>query len=130
MTFEATLIALLNPLFANRVWFDTTPDGYSAAQMQAGPFCVVQQVGGDDRWYVDNTLYDMQNSLMDFTVWGPTREGVMEKIRALRKLLADSNSPTFIVLPQGAPVTDYNESLKLRGAHQKFGFWYPDPLAV
>ena len=130
MSFETDIIALLNPLFANRVWFDTTPDNYSATQMAAGEFCLINQTGGDDKWYVDNSLHEFANARLQFTVWGPTRIGVSGKIRELRKLIADSSSATFITLPQGAPVSDYNEVLKLRGSHQTFGFWYPEPTAV
>jgi hypothetical protein len=129
MSFETDLIALLTPLFpTKRVWFDTTPDGID---LSAGMFCIIQQVGGDDRWYVDNTPHDFANARLQFTVWGPTtRSAISDKMRELRTEIMAANSATLITLPQGAPVSDYNDVLKLRGAHQSYGFWYPDPTAV
>jgi Protein of unknown function (DUF3168). len=129
MSFETDLIDKYGAIFGGRLWHDTAPDDFNP---NAAPdvFCIMQQVGGTDRWYVDNTLPGMQNARMQFFVWGPRRIEVSDAARALRKAVADSIAINWVTSPLGAAVNDYNEVLKLRGARQDFGFWYPDPLAV
>jgi len=123
MSFETDLIAICNPLFNNRVWFDTTPEGMSRADMSA-PFLLIDQVGGKDAWYVDNTLPDFQNARMQFSIWGDMRLAVADAARVLRTALATASVPGFVVEPLGAVVNDYNDVLKLRGARQDFSIWY------
>lgn len=128
MSFETDLITKYESVFGGRLWFDQIPDGTPRSQLSA-PFGIMQQVGGKDQWYFDNTLPDYQNARMQFWVWGDRRIAVADAARTLRKAIADSNTSTFITMPQGAAVGDYNEVLKLAGARQTFGFWYTDPLA-
>ena len=128
MSFETDLAALMLPLFdAQHFHFDTTPEG----AVPAGTFCVAQQVGGRDAWYVDNTLPEWSNARMQFVVWGGPRIDVSNKARALRSLFADNAANgTFYIAPLGAAVSDTNDVLKLRGSRQDFTFWYKDPYAV
>jgi hypothetical protein len=129
MSFETDLTALLSPLFNGLFWFDTAPDDFNPADAQAN-FCIAQQVGGTDKWYIDNSRPGMQNARMQLYVWGPRRIEVADTARALRKVIADSITSEWITMPYGAAVSDYNEVLKLRGSRQDFGFWYKDPLVV
>lgn len=127
MSLEADLIDKYKAIFNGRLWFDTMPEGVSNI---TDVFCVISFVGGRDRWYVDNTLPDMQNARVQFTVWGARREEVNAAADALRKAVAESNTVDFITSPFGAKVSDWNDILKLRGARQDFGFWFKDPLAA
>lgn len=123
MSFEADIIAKYGPMFNGRVYFDTAPDGWTPAQM-AEPFCIVNQVGGDERWYIDNTRADLQRAHLQFFVWGARREEVAAAANAFRDAAAASSTSDFIVIPTGAVVSDFNEALKLRGTRQEFVFWH------
>ena len=123
MTFEELIIDKFGPLFAGRLYFDTSPQGWTPNEM-AAPFCIVNQVGGTAGLYVDNTEHDMLNSELQFFVWGARRTEVTAAARALATVVAASNTATFVANPQAAAVADWNESLQLRGSRQTFRFWY------
>lgn len=129
MTFEADIIAKFGPLFAGRLWWDELPEATTPEQRQA-VFCIVEGTGGIDKRYVDNSLYDFQNSRVTFHIWGARRLEVSAAADALRLAIAESNTATFITMPLGGKVHENNEVLKLRGSRQDFGFWYLDPLAT
>lgn len=123
MSFEADIVTKFGPAFGGRIFFDTAPDGWTAAQM-AAPFCIVNQIGGSERWYTDNSRAELQNVHLQFFVWGARREEVSAAARAFRAAAAASNASDFIVIPTGALTSDYNEALKLRGIRQDFIFWH------
>ena len=129
MSFESDLTTLCETVFAERVWWDTSPAG-KPPEFYRVPFVIINQVGGMDAWYVDNTLKDFQNARVQFNVWGSHRADVANAMRDLRKAIADSISGDWITMPFGAAVNDFNEVLDLRGSRQDFGFWYRDPLAA
>lgn len=125
MSFESDIVAKYGGLFNDRLWFDSAPEGTPRSDMSA-PFCIVQQVGGDDSWFIDNSLKDMQHARMQFFVWGERRDEVSMAMRQLREAVALSITPTWITSPLGAPVADWNEVLDLRGLRCDFGFAYAD----
>lgn len=115
-------------LFGGRMYWDTAPDNWTATQREA-PFCIMQQVGGVTRAYLDNTTSELLNARVQFFVWGKEKIAVATAMHTLRKALMESNTDTFIVVPEGEAMSDYNEVLKLRGSRRDFSIWYPDPLA-
>ena len=127
MTYHARLEELLQPVFGQHIYPDAMPSGFRPL----APALVYQQVGGVDAWYVDHTLPEYQNARLQFFVWGEYRYEVALKMEELRATMANAVNLNigFITEPFGAPVDDYNEVLKLRGARQDFGLWYksPDP---
>lgn len=129
MTVEADITAICNPVFNERVWWDSIPDGMTPEEMD-DPLVIIQQVGGVDKLYADNTVHEFQNGNLQFFVWGRRREEVNAAMNLLRKTLIDSNTEELVIIPQGAAVNDYNEVLKLRGRRQNFSVWSKDPLVV
>lgn len=132
MSFEANLTALLSPLFSDRFWWDTMPDAIDLKT--TGNFCIAQQVGGLDQWYVSQELPEWQNARMQFSVWGKRRIDVTADADRIRAALANSIAANvFVVSPMGGRVNDYNDALKLYGSRVMFEIWYrtdqapPDP---
>lgn len=133
MSYEANLTSLLSSYFDGRFWWDTAPDDIDVKD--GGVFCIVQQVGGTDQWYVDQSLPEWQNARVQFVIWGKRRIDVSNKADLLRQVLAQSiDADVFRVIPQGARVNEMNEALSLRGARITFEIWYrtnqvdpPDP---
>lgn len=124
MSFESDIVAKYGAVFGGRIFFDTAPDGWTTVQM-AAPFCIVNQINGSERWYVDNSRSELQSTHLQFFVWGARREEVSAAANAFRSAAAASNAADFIVIPTGAVVNDFNEALKLRGTRQDFIFWHP-----
>jgi len=129
MSFESDIIAKYAGLFSDRMWFDTAPEGTPRADLSA-PFCIVQQVGGEDSWFIDNSLKDKQRARVQFFVWGERRDEVSLAMRQLRQMIALSITPEWITSPVGAPVADWNEVLDLRGLRCDFEFAYADEFAA
>jgi hypothetical protein len=123
MTFEEDVISKYQATFNGRLFFDTAPDGWTPNDM-AAPFCIIEQIGGDERWFVDNTRSEMQRVYLQFSVWGARRSEVANTARTFRDVAAASNMPDFIVIPSGTIRSDYNEPMKLRGTLQDFIFWH------
>lgn len=123
MTFRADVIAKYKAVFAGRLYFDTSPEGWTPEQMVA-PFCIINQVGGEERRYIDNTLHEFGNADLQFFTWGARLDEVDAAMRALSAAIAASSTDTFVTISYGAATSDYNDILKLRGLRQTFGFWY------
>ncbi len=127
MTFEADLISLLLPAFDDRVFYDTTPDNFTDRR---APFVIINFVGGRAKWYVDQSMRDVTQADVQFTVWGARREEVSAAALQIETILAESvTDDVFAIEPLAAPIHDYDEALKLRGSFQRFGIWYKNPLA-
>lgn len=129
MSFEENIIAKYAPVFGGRLYWDTTPREWGPGNMQV-PFCIVSQVGGQYRKYVDNTEHEFLNADLQFFAWGNNRVAVSNAVRDLSKAIIESGTTTWITMTSGAPSGDYNEVLKLRGQRQDFGFWFLNPLYV
>ncbi len=118
---EATVIALLNTLFANRVYWSTTPDNYTIG----APVALVQQVGGKSGRYVENDAKpDHKHARIMVTLWGKDKLVMGPLARTVEDTLVMSD---LSAEPMGAAIDVYDASQKLFGSQQQFGFWYPDP---
>lgn len=126
MTIEATLTALLNPLVANRVWWDTLPDGYVIAVN--APVIIASQMGGDAQWHVDGSQPSHKHARIQLVVWARTRKEANTVARQIEATLsAAAEAGTVVAQPYSAFTGMYETDLKLYGNQQQFGFWYPSP---
>lgn len=130
MSFTDDIIIKYAPTLAGRMWWDEIPASLAATLGSAdtvAPLCVVEQVGGVERVYVDNEPAPFQNARVQFTVWGRSRRDVDIALDALRLVILASGSTVWYARPEGAKMHDANEILKLRGSRQDFVFWYKNP---
>lgn len=121
MTFEEELTALIGALCNNEVYWDTTPEGYIVPDTGV---VILQSVGGERDWYVDQSRPEIQHMRVQVQAWGRRRLDVFALINAIEKKLSESSCT---VVPYGAPIGDYEDILKLHGSRQDFGFWYATP---
>lgn len=130
MTFKTDMIALLNPAVGNNFFLVTAPDGFRSSDA----FAVMTVIGGDDRFYVDQSLPDLEHRRVQINVWGnelPEVEAATNLIRAT--LAASINDPLtrFVgVEPLGQASDEYNDVLKLFGSRQDFGIHWRNPAIV
>lgn len=115
MTIEKEIFSLLSPLVNKRVYPDTPPDVFDT------PFIVYQQISGNVVQYVDGSLPDKHNARVQFWIWGTTRQEVSALARSLQETLTGSG---LVCEPYGEFTSAYDDSVKLYGARQDFGFWY------
>lgn len=115
MSLEATLKTLLGPLVGGRCYPDITPDG------AALPLIVYQQVGGTATEYVDQTIPDKDHARMQVMVWSKSRLEASQIARAARAAIIGNNWPAQTY---AAPVSLYEEDLKLYGSRCDYGLWY------
>lgn len=130
MSFTDDIITKYAPTLVGRMWWDEIPAklGAALAALDAvAPFCIVEQVGGVERVYVDNDPSEWQNARVQLTVWGSQRRDVDAALDALRLVILASGSVDWYARPEGAKMHDANEVLKLRGSRQDFSFWYKNP---
>jgi hypothetical protein len=130
MSFEEQIIATYGPIFNMRLYWDQSPQGWVAANMEE-PFGILQAVGGRRQEYVDDKEQpEYLNARVQLSVWGRHRIAVSNKMREMQAAVMASNTPEFYATVIGEPVGDSNETLSLRGSRQDFSFWYKNPLFV
>jgi len=115
MSLEVTLKALLGPLVGDRVHPDITPDN------PAFPLIVYQQVGGQASEYVGKNLPGHDHARMQVVVWSRTRLEATTLARAARAAIIGS---ILVAQTYAAPVSLYDETLKLYGSRTDYGIWY------
>lgn len=115
MSIEATLKSLLGPLVGNRVHPDVTPDSPTF------PLIVYQQVGGQVAEYLEGKVGDKDHARMQIVVWAKTRIEASAIARQVRVALVEG---TTVATTYGAPVSLYEEALKLYGNRTDYGLWY------
>jgi hypothetical protein len=130
MSLETDLIEKYGALFTDRLWWDEIPPGLTAEQRKA-PFGILQQVGGTERQYVDDTEQpEFLNARVQLYVWGARRNEVSDKLREFNAAVKASNTADWYARQMGEPVGDSNEVLALRGSRQDFSFTYRNPHYV
>lgn len=117
MSLEAALFSLLGPLVGGRCYPDTAPD------LATFPLIIYQQVGGVAVEFLDQTLADKDNARMQVMVWAKTRAEVSSIARQAREAVIGSALQAKTLV---APVSLYEQELKLYGSRTDFGIWY-DP---
>jgi hypothetical protein len=111
---EATLKTTLGSLVSGRVYPDTPPDNPTF------PLIVYQQVGGQAIEYLEGTIGDKDNARMQVVVWAKTRLEAASIARSARVALVGTLTATTLA----APVSLYQEELKLYGSRTDYSLWY------
>ena len=114
MALETSLKAALDPLVGGRVYPDVTPDNPTF------PLIVYQQVGGQAVNFLEGTLPDQNNARVQLHVWAKSRLEASALAQQARAALTEQLAATTL----GAPVSLYEEALKLYGARCFYGIWY------
>ncbi len=115
MSLEGDIRTTLGPLVGNRVFPDVTPDAVTF------PCIVYQQVGGRAHDFLEGKVPDKSHSRMQVWVWSKSRLECSEIAHAARLLLVEGPMKAATM---GAPVSDYNDALKLYGCRCDYGIWY------
>lgn len=111
---EEDIHEALEPLFGDRVYPDTAPQG------AVRPFCTFQQVGGQ----APNTLCGgttQRNGIFQFNVWGKTREQSSDLMRQAEVILTGT---TLRGVAQAALVARWDPTTRTYGAQQDISFWF------
>jgi hypothetical protein len=111
---EATLKTTLSSLVGGRVYPSTLPDNPTF------PLIVYQQVGGQVVEYLEGTIGDKDNARIQIVVWSKTQLEASSIARSIRTTLVGSLSATTLA----APVSLYEEELKLYGSRTDYSLWY------
>ncbi|WP_294636625.1 DUF3168 domain-containing protein [uncultured Aquabacterium sp.] len=111
---ESDLTALLKAI-CPRVSPDVAPAG------TATPYITYQGIGGQSMQYMDKTLPNKRNTLIQINVWGKTRAEALPLIRQAEQALVAATS--FQASPVGEPLWTYDEEADLRGCLQTFSIW-------
>lgn len=116
MSYEAALVALLEPLVDGRVY----PD--EATTQQDGAYMLYQQVGGEAVQYLEPVHPGLRHARVQLQVWSSSRAGTNDLARQAEQALVEH--PTLRAYVYGAAVSRYESDLRLYGAMQDFGIWY------
>lgn len=114
MSIEATIKATLGSLVGNRVYPDTPPDNPTF------PLIVYQQVGGEVINPLEGSDPNKDNARVQVVTWAKTRLEASSVARQVRVALTSTLNATML----GAPVSLYEEELKLYGSRADYSLWY------
>lgn len=122
MSFESDLVQLLNPLAAERVYWDNLPEGTRVI----ADTILLETVGGRGRGlYLEKEVADTIHARVRVTVIGPDFQTASDLSRLIEKTIVESvvfNAEAF-----GAFTRTYVQGVKLYEVRQDFGILYPDP---
>lgn len=121
MTFEQKLHALLSTLAPGAVYRMVTPDSGGILD----PFIVYQQISGQARWYLDQTLPQHKHHRIQISCWGGSSKTVLALANAVESAIAAADWPAQ---PYDNHTDLYIPESKLYGTRQQFGIWHPAPL--
>lgn len=122
MAFEKTMIDLLGPLVGNRIWWDSLPEGMP---LPTQIFIILQQVGGKSSWYLEKeNMPSHKHARLQVSVWGTNRLAIAPLQRTIENTIALS---PLVAEVYGAPIGAFSGDIALKGSHQQFGIWFPDP---
>lgn len=115
MSLESDIKSLLASLAGGRIYPDTMPD------KPTFPCIVYQQVGGKAVEYVAGKVANKDNARLQVMVWSKTRLEASTIARAARVLIVEGamKGKTY-----AAPVSLYEEPLKLYGNRTDYSVWY------
>lgn len=115
MTVETDIEAAVASLVGARCFPDFAPPGAAA------PYAVYQQVGGESVTFLERAQPSKKNGRFQITVWALTR--IQAAAINLQIEAAMVAATAFNATPFGAPIADYDETTRLRGARQDFEVW-------
>lgn len=111
MTLEADLTGVLKGK-CPRVHADVAPLGTPK------PYLTYQGIGGQSWHYLENTLADNRNTLMQVSAWAANREAALALIREIEPVLMAATE--FQATPQSEPMSLYDEETKTYGSVQRY----------
>lgn len=114
MSLETDLVAIIGAL-CPRVFPDVAP------HETASPYVTWQQVGGMASTYIEGTLADRRNALIQVNVWSDTRSSATTLALQIESALA--NATQFQARPQGALIAAVDDIGNQRGTIQDFDIW-------
>lgn len=114
MSLESSLKSALAGIAGNRIYPDITPD------VPTFPLIVYQQVGGQVVETLESTLGDQDNARVQIMVWSKTRLEASSIARQARLALVGTLKATTYA----APVSEFDEDLKLYGNRTDYSVWY------
>lgn len=114
MSMEADLVALLQPV-CPRIYPDVAPAGV------AKPYMTWQALGGEVLSFLDNTVGDKRNTLLQVNAWALTRKEATTLIRQAEDAIR--TSAAFVARPQGEAVSLHEPDTGLYGSIQRFSIW-------
>lgn len=115
MSVETIIRDTLTALVGGRVHPDVTPP------TPMFPCIVYQQVGGEAFDYLEGKVPDKANARIQVWVWSRSRMECSEIARSARLLLVEGAIKARTL---GAPVSDYNEPMKLYGCRCDYSIWH------
>jgi hypothetical protein len=115
MTIEASIKTALASVAGGRVYPDVTPDN------KTFPLVIYQQVGGDVLNPLDGADPNMDHARVQFWVWSKTR---LEASSVMRQVRVALTSGALKAYAYSAPISQYDDTLKLYGARCDFGIWF------
>lgn len=114
MALEAEIKTALAGIAGGRVYPDTTPDN------PTHPCVIYQQVGGEVINQLEGGDPGLDHARIQIWVWSKSRLTTSATMRQVRVALAD----TLSAYAFSAPVSQYDDVLKLYGARCDYGIWY------
>lgn len=118
MTIEADIKTALSGVAGGRVYPDTT-DGVPTPLVY--PLVIYQQTGGDVLNPLECTDPNLDHARVQFWVWSKSRLTTSSVARQVRVALTTGSLKAYAY---SAPVSEYNDTLKLYGARCDYGIWY------
>jgi len=115
MALESDIKTALAGVAGGRVYPDVSPD-----KDLVYPLVIYQQVGGDVLNPLECTDPNLDHARMQVWVWSKTRLEASSVMRQVRIALMGS----LKAYAYSAPVSNYDDVLKLYGARTDFGVWY------
>jgi hypothetical protein len=112
---EGDIKTALSALAGGRCTPDVTPD------IPVFPLFVYQQVGGDAVDFLECKVANKDHARIQLWVWAKTRLEASSLAHSARIALVEGSLKAYTY---AAPVSEYNEELKLYGNRTDFGIWY------
>lgn len=114
MGIEASIKTALASVAGGRAYPDTPPDNPTF------PLNIYQQVGGSVINPLEGGDPNKDNARIQIVTWAKTRLEASSVARQVRIAMAD----TLDAILLGAPVSIYDETLKLYGSRADYSIWY------
>lgn len=85
------------------------------------PYCTWQVIGGDVLEFLDNSLPNKENGMVQVTIWSDTRleaKTLIKQVEAAMLAATDMQAS-----PIAAAASDYDADMDLRSCRQDFSVW-------
>ena len=92
-----------------------------ADELPPRPYVTWTGIGGQTLRNLDNTTGDKRNSLTQINVWCDSRVEALTLIRQIEDAMCASTA--FLAVPQGEPLSMFEEDDDLYGCLQRYSIW-------